>query len=171
MDYSFDPELLKNPVATALVDGFPRCLAHDMCTPMPLPDNFADGLFTCHALEHIPTASVPQALREWRRVLKAGASARIIVPDLLGIAKKLVETDGFLDWSAMGERIGDYEKGYTKLLTGIFGDETGPGMFHMTGFTPRHLRDHLTRAGFDTITIRDVWDHEIYSIEAVAVHS
>lgn len=170
MDYAFGPNWLAEPAAHELVDGYPRCLAHDMRDPLPFPDAFADGIFTCHALEHIPTRAVLPTLREWRRVLKPGAPARIIVPDLLGIAKKIVETDGFLDWSLRGERTGDWEEGYTKLLTGIFGDQSGPGMLHMTGFTPRHLRDLLHRAGFEEVAIQDVWDHEIFSIEATAVH-
>jgi SAM-dependent methyltransferase len=168
MDYRFTDEFLNHPKAKDLIDGFPRVMEHDMTKPLPFVDGFAEAIFTCHALEHIPTASVVPVLTEWCRVLKSGAKAVIIVPDLLGIAKKLVETDGDLEWSQMGERTGDYAGGYTKLLTGIFGDESGPGMFHYTGFTPKHITRVLQRAGFGDVAVRDLWNHEIYSIEATA---
>lgn len=158
----------QSPKALELVDGFPRVFDHDMTHPLPFPDNFATGLFTCHALEHVPTAAVPGILAEWRRVLQPGAEAVIVVPDLLGIARKIVETGGDLDWSKKGEESGDWAGGYTKLLTGLYGDQSGPGMLHMTGFTPLTLERLCRRAGFAAVRTREVWDHEIFSIETTA---
>ncbi|MFZ2151480.1 MAG: methyltransferase domain-containing protein, partial [Minisyncoccia bacterium] len=46
-----------------------------------LPSNFADLLYSSHALEHISHLEVPKTLKEWARVIKKGGTIRLSVPD------------------------------------------------------------------------------------------
>lgn len=45
------------------------------------PNNYADLVYACHVLEHIEEPKLKKVLCEWRRVLKAGGTLRISVPD------------------------------------------------------------------------------------------
>jgi predicted SAM-dependent methyltransferase len=46
-----------------------------------IEDDSASLIYACHVLEHIPRPDVQITLREWRRVLKAGGTLRVAVPD------------------------------------------------------------------------------------------
>lgn len=165
IDAGMDPAIFEKPTAKELVDGFPRCMTCDMTKNLPFPDNFADEIYSHHSLEHVAMIDVDPTLREWHRVLKSGGKIEINVPDLLGIAKKIVETDGDLYWSARGERDGDWVNGYTKLLVGIFGDQSDLNLqLHRTGFTPRTMQIHLERAGFRDVITEQIWDMEIFCV-------
>ncbi len=48
---------------------------------MKCPDNWFDGLFTEHVLEHLQPADALHVLRECLRIMKPGAVARVSVPD------------------------------------------------------------------------------------------
>ncbi len=148
---------------------FPRLVEMDIATLPMIPDDFASEIHTDHALEHLSMHQVYVALRTWHRVLTPGGLVRIIVPDLLAIARQLIETDGDLLWSRRGELTGDRDAGYTKLIVGIYGEDwSGPYAFHKTGFTPKYMRWCLEQAAFRDIRIESVWNHEIFSIEATA---
>lgn len=54
----------------------------DITAGLPLPDQYVAGVFSEHCLEHISFDAALFVLREFYRVLKAGAYVRIIVPDL-----------------------------------------------------------------------------------------
>lgn len=152
----------------SFVGSFPRYVQASM-TKLPFPDNFADYVCSNHSLEHVHPNEVAVVLAECHRVLKPGGKVMHRVPDLLEIARKLVEKGGDLLWSAMGERTGDHAGGYSKLLTGIYGDQPlHPEQdvhVHRTGFTPRHAGDLMGQAGFRDVVIRQVWAMEIFSLE------
>lgn len=50
-------------------------------------DNYADLVYACHILEHVPEKNILKVLYEWKRILKPGGVLRISVPDL----DKLIE--------------------------------------------------------------------------------
>lgn len=54
----------------------------DLRYPLNCDDNFFDGIFTEHTLEHLYPFQVQNLLKELHRVLKPGAWLRIAVPDL-----------------------------------------------------------------------------------------
>ena len=115
------------------------------------PDNFADIVMSHHSLEHIYVRDVCPTLTEWYRILKPGGLIHINVPDLFWIAEQLVRTGGNLLWSVMGERTGDWETSYTKLIYGIFGDQSTEFQTHKTGFTAPYLTALLAQAGFHDV--------------------
>ena len=53
----------------------------DIRRPLPIPSQYAGGLFTEHCLEHIEIQDGSHVLREFYRVMRPGAYIRIIIPD------------------------------------------------------------------------------------------
>ena len=45
------------------------------------PDNYADLIYSCHVLEHIPVSEVKKTLYEWKGILKPHGILRLSVPD------------------------------------------------------------------------------------------
>lgn len=56
-------------------------LTYDIRWRLRLPDHRLHGIYSEHVLEHLPFASIPAILSEWRRVMRAGGLVRILVPD------------------------------------------------------------------------------------------
>ena len=110
------------------------------------PDNTADEIKASHLLEHFSFEEVPEALKEWRRVLKVGGILRLNVPDLAWCLQNWLDTDE------------DEKFGYP--LKTIFGNQANPGEFHKTGFTVKRLVYLLTQAGFEDIEVKSTWSHE-----------
>ena len=168
IDANLDPEMITRVGADELIHGYPRALACDF-RKLPFPDNFADVAYSHHSFEHIRIDEALPTLREWHRVLKPGGIAYICVPDLLWVAQQLCRTGGDLLWSEMGERTGDWETGYTKLIHCIFGDQSNDTFqLHKTGFTERSLRRQMEESGFQNIQIRHIADMGMTCLESMA---
>lgn len=54
----------------------------DLRFPLNCSDDYVDGVFTEHTIEHLCPLHVLNLLREIRRILKPGGWIRIVVPDL-----------------------------------------------------------------------------------------
>jgi len=59
----------------------PGLLCFDITGGIPLPSSSMRGIFTEHCLEHISYADCLRVLRDFRRILKPGGVARVVVPD------------------------------------------------------------------------------------------
>ena len=107
-------------------------------------------------LEHFPAARTQQVLAEWNRVLVAGGSLIVKVPNLHAIAEQLV---GYDDMAAAGD--GNAASVCRMLIRNIYGGHRwGPdGAYdtHHAGWTPTLLAAELAAAGFDVIDN----DHEL----------
>ena len=102
-----------------------------------------DAIYTTHTLEHIYPHEVPVALGEFKRVLKPGGFAVIVVPDLEGVEA----TDEVLYDSPAGPVCGlDMIYGMSSLVA------INPHMAHRCGFTAKTLREVLEAAGFAKVT-------------------
>lgn len=169
VDANPDQEMLARPGANDLVGGFTRVCRADM-RELPFPGNFADVAYSHHSLEHVRVDEVVSTLKEWYRVLRPGGLVFINAPDLLWVAERLIETDGDLLWSEMGQRTGDFEGGYTKLIHCIFGDQSNNTyQIHKTGFTQKSLRQLLVQAGFHNVLTRSVGDMGMFCVEAEGI--
>jgi len=62
--------------------GGNRFIHHDLAAGIPLNDAVADYTYSSHFIEHLFRRDAEHLLAEMHRVLKAGGTARISVPDL-----------------------------------------------------------------------------------------
>lgn len=117
------------------VDAFPKPHVHyvsDVKNLSIFPNNYADLVYACHILEHIPRKQVVETLVEWRRVLKPQGVLRISVPDF----------DLILE---MYNKIGFDVDGISDPLLGGQNNQLD---FHYAIFSERFLSTLLKEAGF-----------------------
>jgi len=110
---------------------------------LPYADDSVDEIYSSHALEHVEKRMIIPTLKEWRRVLKPGATATLFVPDLEWCCRQWLERQTN-DW----------------YLDIIFGNQTHPGEFHKTGFTTNLMLGYLGNAGFTEARHGAIEDHE-----------
>jgi SAM-dependent methyltransferase len=109
-------------------------------TLLPYADGVADEVLALDLLEHFPAARTAQVLAEWRRVLRPGGMLTVRVPNVEGLAGRLL-------------RRPEQARLIVENLYG--GHRWGPdGMWdaHHTGWTPRMLDEDLGAAGFDVLS-------------------
>ena len=75
----------------------------DLRYPFRISDRSIDGIFSDHTFEHLNHAEVDQVLSESFRVLKSGATIRIIVPDMSIFIYKYCQNDEswFDEWKRL----------------------------------------------------------------------
>ena len=114
-----------------------------------------DAILCQHALEHLYQYEVPQALSEFKRVLKDGGSAMVFVPDL----EDVKATEEVILNSPAGPITGlDMIYGYRKVL------KDRPHMAHKTGFVQETLSKALTDAGFNTVYTKRMGDYNLMGV-------
>jgi SAM-dependent methyltransferase len=117
-----------------------------------IPSASADAVWSAHCLEHLFAHQVPAAFTEFRRVLRDGGFACVIVPDVQAVAQ----------WAA-SDRL--HETLYQSPVGPItahdilwgFGPAIEAGhaaMAHRCGFTPTVLLHRLTGCGFAETILR-----------------
>ena len=98
-----------------------------------------DEIYASHVLEHLGYAEeLPQALKEFHRVLKPGGVVKISVPDLETLCRVFLHPQADIHARFQVMRI-------------LFGGQTDPHDFHKSGLTYEFLRDYLSVAGFREI--------------------
>lgn len=125
------------------VDIDPRTapdLVDDIMKLEKFPDAFADTIYACHVLEHVPHEDVPRVLRAWRRVLVTGGTVYISVPDLDRIVRIYTE-----HWDHFQTRPN------TPWIGLIYGGQSDRYDFHRTGFNLCWMTELLERAGFEDV--------------------
>ena len=104
-----------------------------------------DEIYSSHLLEHFGKRDIPVVLDEWFRVLKAGGTLKMDLPNLEWCMK---------NWLAKNEK-----DRFGIALDMIYGLQTHDGEFHKTGFTKERLQELLTAVGFEDIAIADGESH------------
>jgi SAM-dependent methyltransferase len=119
------------------------------CLPM-FADNSVDLIYSSHSLEYFDRAEAEKVLREWRRVLKPGATLRLAVPDFDSLVE-VYKTSGELSY----------------LLGPLYGRmeiETSAGrrlLYHKTVYNFPHLRVLLQTCGFAKVRRYD-WRQTVH---------
>ncbi|HEY3104436.1 MAG TPA: methyltransferase domain-containing protein [Pyrinomonadaceae bacterium] len=105
----------------------PTVLSHNLRQGIPFPDEEFDVVYHSHLLEHFSRPDTRAFLRECWRVLKAGGTIRIAVPDLERIAKTYLEK---LEQATTGDeqRAHDYEWMMLELYDQTVRESTGGEM-------------------------------------------
>jgi len=73
-------DLSQGMLRQAQANGTPQLVGADMRC-LPIADECADGCFACASLLHLPRAQAPQALLEFRRVLRPGGALYVGVKE------------------------------------------------------------------------------------------
>ena len=114
-----------------------------------IPSQSFDSVWSSHSLEHLYAHEVPSALREFRRILKAGGFALITSPDVESIASLILEHG--LDYVAYISPMGPITP-HDMLFGHSASIQRGrSSMAHNTGFTCGSLGQHLLDAGFPVV--------------------
>lgn len=126
--------------------------------------NSVHALWSSHSIEHLEGFEVGSALSEFHRVLKPGGFALITLPDMLHIARLIV--DGKADHVIYTSPAGPITP-----LDMMFGHQASMAngkhyMAHRTGFTADRLHQKLVNAGFSDVR---VMQGNAYDLWAVAV--
>lgn len=128
-------------------------------THMPgVPTEGAHAVLSSHTHEHLNDFDVLQGFREIHRVLKKGGFLVMNVPDLMEIAKLVLQ--GKVD-----EVLYQSKAGPIRPIDMLFGHQLSIQrgsvfMAHRTGFTAERLENFCLQAGFDDVRIRKgtLWD-------------
>lgn len=97
--------------------------------------NYADLIYACMVLEHIPRAKLLEVLLEWKRVLKRGGVLRLTVPDF----DKIVDCYN-LD-----------NNNFERIVPVLMGGQGYSYNFHFSVFNKKYLTKLLTEMGFREI--------------------
>jgi len=117
-----------------------------------IPDASVDAVWASHCIEHLYVHQVPAALKEFRRVLRAGGFACVIVPDLQTVANYLVA-------DRIHEPLYQSDAGPVTPHDIIFGfgpaiAEGRTSMAHRCGFTPAMLQHCFADLTFEEVMLR-----------------
>ena len=93
----------------------PRVMAHDIKHGLPFPDETFEVVYHSHLLEHLPPAEGLRLLHECHRVLKAGGTVRVAVPDLEEIARLYLKS---LDLARQGDP--EWEDNYDWMMIELY---------------------------------------------------
>ncbi len=107
--------------------------ASDLST---IPDGVVEEIYASHLIEHFSYEITDKVLARWYSVLKPGGKLLIECPDFDRLSKAY--TQGILT--------------FVQVESAIFGKMDEPGMQHFALFNFSHLKEKLTKAGFENIS-------------------
>jgi SAM-dependent methyltransferase len=121
-----------------------------------------DALWSSHNLEHVNAFEVPNALGEFRRVLKPTGFALITLPDLRAVARRIAD-------DMLQEPLYESPAGPITPLDVVFGHQASIArgnsfMAHRTGFTARTLGQALVDAGFAEVRVHEGTRWDLWAI-------
>jgi len=109
----------------------------------PFQANSLEGIYTEHCLEHIEMKDTLENFREFHRMLKAGGTARIVVPD------GEIYLDIYQRRKQGANELLPYEEGYISPMARINGIFRGHG--HRFIYDYETMKKLLEQAGFTNI--------------------
>lgn len=142
-----------DPFYLHAVDG--KCYDVDIVADaknIPLPDDYADIVFSSECLEHFPWNEYQLALKEWCRILKPGGVIRIEVPDFLNACKKILALN-----SLEGDRA---------MQQIFFAGQTNQYDFHYVGLTSRMLIDDFKNLGLEVFDAGEADEFGLMNVDA-----
>jgi predicted SAM-dependent methyltransferase len=111
-----------------------------------------DAVWSSHTLEHLFSHEVPEALTEFKRVLKPDGFVLILCPDLESVASHIVlHGAGSVAYTSPAGPITAIDMLYGHIASIAQGRSY---MAHKTGFTADRLGKLLLEAGFPTVHVR-----------------
>lgn len=119
-------------------------------------DNSVDLVFGCHFLEHLPWPSVVEIfLSSTHKILKPGGTMRIVVPDLMKVAKMYVRGEALKDIYGIDFPIVGPDCPATRFMAFARGWE------HTVLFDERLLTMLMEQAGFVNIRVMPFGESDV----------
>ena len=126
----------------------------DIGRGLPFGDGTMQGVFSEHCLEHFPLTAVRPLLREIRRVLAPGGTARIVVPDAelyLRTYVRQIDGDASQSFPFQGQENLDAPWSPMLSVNRIFYQDRESLFGHRTMYDFRFMAQLLREAGFDHV--------------------
>lgn len=98
------------------------------------PEDFADLIYACHVLEHVPHLKLLKVIKGLFSCLKEGGVLRLSVPDFDTIIKMYQIKNSIIDVTAP-----------------LMGGQGYPGNFHYSVFNEEYLKNLLLEGGFKEV--------------------
>lgn len=90
--------VLLSPGHRTMLDNYERLIhkhvfiRHDCRKPLPFGDSTVDHILCSHFLEHVFSNEADEMISDFRRILKPGGTVHIILPDILEMARRYIES-------------------------------------------------------------------------------
>ena len=110
---------------------------HDICT-LPFEDETVDVIYASHVIEYFNRTEILSVLKEWKRVLKPGATLRLAVPDFESLVRLYSLDSGFTLENVLGPLFGQMK----------MGEDT---IYHRTVYDFESLKKVLEDCGFSNV--------------------
>ena len=126
-----------------------KFVRRDCRAPIPLPDGSVDHILCSHFLEHVKAVEARAILADFFRVLRAGGTVHVVVPDLYDAAQRYVLRKG--DPNAADEFQRDlilHFETKDSLRLRLLQFRGGFGLTHQWMYDEASLRQRVTDAGF-----------------------
>ncbi len=161
--------LQKTPLLGSLIKKklnviFPSNVKYgDITKGLPVQDNFYEGVYCSHVLEHLSLTDFRLALNNTFKIIKKGGKFRCIVPDLELAARKYISDLDNNNDSASVKFIGPNTligtevrpRGFKAVLSAVFGNSN-----HLWMWDKKSMTKELKEAGFINIRICNYGDSE-----------
>ena len=134
-------------------------------TDLPYADGAVDAVLAEHVLEHLSFAEEAQAWRELARVLRAGGTLTLEVPDFEWVCTTfLAANDDWREFYVVGAT--DHYAGCGRALdqrwgilqTMFFGNQNGAPQFHRSAHTEGKLRAIAEALEFQSVAVRRLFN-------------
>lgn len=112
------------------LEGYTRIASASEAYPLAYADGSVDEIRSVNMLDRFPIDDTAAVLADWIRVLKPGGRIRLTVPDIVAMAKEVVEPQGRFD-----------------VTRGIYGNQRFGNDFRKCGFDEAGLFVDMQRAG------------------------
>jgi hypothetical protein len=140
------PDVFGGPINETRLDASDEFNPHIVADMTDLGDvGLYDGIYCCHALEHVAIWQVYEVLTGFKRSLNPGGFVIVIVPDLEGILPT-----GDVVYECDGGPITGLDMYYGHAAS----TRLSPWMQHKCGFTSETLEGALRSAGFPIVEIK-----------------
>lgn len=130
-------------------------IVSDMVNMAAVPDASVDAIWSSHNIEHLYPHIVPEAMKEFSRVLKVGGHLLVTMPDIQSVAAYVA--NGNLEDPIYQSPAGPICA--IDIMYGLRSAMSKGNLFmaHKTAFTAKTLGMYMRDAGFSNITISRDW--------------
>ena len=129
----------------------PSLINHPLNHPLPLPDQWFDGIYSFHVIEHLNPGANERFMRDIHRLLKPGGIYRVSTPDLEFLATEYLQRLHDQMAFASVENYARYRWAVCNLIDQCAREVSGGEMMvaiRRGEFTPEHVK-HMNGDSFD----------------------